>query len=114
MISPGRLNKRITIQHLVAGSPAVNSLGEAQTSWATFQTVWAGVEPLQGNEFWGSQQKQVKAEIKIRVRIRFLSGVTAGMRVLYGSRILNIESVIDPKEKHEEMQLMCSEGANNG
>jgi len=112
MITPGILNKRITIQRLVAGSPAVNSFGEPQNTWTDLAEVWGSVEPVQGREFWA--QQQVQAEITIRVRIRYLSTVTAGMRVLYGSRILDIGSVIDPKEKHVEMQLMCSEGVTNG
>jgi len=113
MISAGRLNKRITIQQLVASSPEFNDLGEPQRSWDTFHPVWAAVEPLQGGEFW-AQQEQIKSELTSRVRIRYLLGVTAGMRILYGSRILDIHSVIDPKEKHVEMQLMCSEGVSNG
>ncbi|MCK5581819.1 MAG: phage head closure protein [Candidatus Omnitrophica bacterium] len=108
----GRLNKRITIQQLVADAPPANTLGEPQNTWTAVQTVWAAVEPLQGREFWA--QQQIQAEITIRVRIRYLSGVTSGMRVLYGDRILDIDSVIDPKEKHVEMQLMCSEGVTNG
>ena len=114
MIIPGKLNKRITIQQLVASSPEFNSKGEPQRSWDTFQQVWASVNPLQGQEFWAQQQKQIKAETTIRVRIRYLSGVNAGMRVLYGSRILDIQNVIDPQEKHVEMQLMFSEGVSNG
>ena len=112
MITPGRLNKRIIIQQLVTGSPAVDSLGEPNTSWDDLAEVWAAIEPLQGREFWA--QQQIQAEITIRVRIRYLSTVTARMRVLYKSRILDIHSVIDPKEKHEEQQLMCSEGVTNG
>lgn len=112
MITPGILNKRITIQQLVAGFPAVDSLGEPQTTWTDLAEVWAAVEPLQGREFWA--QQQVQAKITIRVRIRYLSTVTAGMRIVYGSRILDIHVPIDPKEKHEELQLMCSEGVTNG
>ncbi|EFM92267.1 hypothetical protein appser6_8470 [Actinobacillus pleuropneumoniae serovar 6 str. Femo] len=32
------------------------------------------------------------------------------MRVKYGEKILDIYSVIDSKERHEEIQLMCKEG----
>lgn len=111
MITSGILNKRITIQELVTGSPEKDSFGQPNSSWDTFAQVWAAIEPIQGREFWA--QQQVQSEVTIRIRIRYLSGVTSAMRVLYGSRVLTIESVIDPQEKHKEMQLMCSEGAKN-
>ena len=102
---PGKMRHRITIQH---AAQTQNSYGEPIYSWSTFSTVWAAVEPVQGREFWA--QQQVQGEVTHRIRIRYLSGVTSAMRVLYGSRVLAIKSVIDPKERHEEMQLMCAEG----
>lgn len=108
MITAGMLNKRVTIQQLAAASPAQDEYGEPQASWTTFAEVWAAVEPIQGREFWA--QQQVQSEVNTRVRIRYRSGVTELMRVLYGSRVLVIQAIIDPKEAHEELQLMCAEG----
>lgn len=112
MISSGKLNKRVSIQHLVAGSPALSEFGEQNSTWTEFAEVWASVEPLQGREFWA--QQQVQSEISTRVRVRYLAGVLPNMRVVYASRILDIKSIIDPQEKHAELQLMCSEGVTNG
>lgn len=106
------LNKRITIQQLTADSPAQDDYGEPSNTWTEFATVWAAVEPIQGREFWA--QQQVQSEVKVRVRTRYISGVLPNMRISYGSRILDIVEVIDPQEKHEELQLMCSEGLTNG
>lgn len=105
----GRLDKRVTIE---SQSVERNSIGEPETTWEDFATVWAAVEPLQGREFWA--QQQVQSAVSHRVRIRYLDGVNAAMRIVYGERVFNIEAVIDPKERHEEMQLLCSEGRNNG
>jgi SPP1 family predicted phage head-tail adaptor len=108
-MKPGKMRHRITIQQ---STQTQNSFGEPIDSWSTFAgPLWAAVEPIQGREFWA--QQQVQSEVTIRVRIRYLSGVTSSMRILYGARILTIESVIDPKEGHKEMQLMCSEGVKN-
>lgn len=112
MIGSGKLNKRVTIEQLVAASPARNAYGEPETTWTTFATIWASIEPIQGREFWA--QQQVQSEVTVRVRTRYLAGVTSEMRVVYGTRILSIESVIDPEEKHQELQLMCSEGVKDG
>lgn len=107
----GKLNKWITIQYPATGSPAANEYGEPSISWEKFTDAWAAIEPLQGREFWA--QKQVQSEVTARVRIRYVPGVTADMRAVYGSRIFSIESIIDPQEKHVELQLMCSEGVKD-
>ena len=112
MIGAGKLNKRVVIQHQVAGSPLQNSYGELNHVWETYATVWASIEPIQGREFWA--QQQVQSEVSVRIRIRYLAGVTSDMRVQFGARIFSIEGVIEPKEQHREIQLMCSEGLNNG
>lgn len=111
MISSGILNKRITIQRKTSNTPANNLYGEESYTWTTFAQMWASVEPVQGREFWA--QQQVQSEISIRVRTRYLSGVLPDMRIVYGSRTFTIKSVIDYKEQHIELQLMCSEGVEN-
>lgn len=105
----GRLDKRVTIQSMTATR---NAIGEPVEAWADVATVWAAVEPVQGREFW--EQQQVQSEVTTRIRIRYRAGVTAAMRVTYGGRFYNIKSVIDPRERHDEMQLMCSSGVNDG
>lgn len=106
----GRLNKRVTIQSRATTTDAYGE--DVVTGWTTVAMVWAAVEPLQGREFWA--QQQIQSEVTTRVRIRYLSGVVPEMRVLYGSRALDIKSVIDPRERHAEMQLMCAEGVTDG
>lgn len=108
----GLLKKRITIQVKAVGSPAQDEYGEPNTTWQTFKTVWASIEPIQGREFWA--QQQVQSEITHRVRVRYVSGVTADMRILYGARVLSIKHIIDAKENHNELQLMCVEGVRDG
>ncbi|MFU9078112.1 head-tail adaptor protein, partial [Proteus sp. LHD240705] len=36
------------------------------------------------------------------------------MRIVWGKRLFNIISIIDPDERHRELQLMCKEGVNDG
>lgn len=110
MIAAGALNKRITLQQLVESR---DGFGGVATAWQDVATVWAAVEPLQGREFWAQQQTQ--AEVTTRVRIRHRAGIAARTwRIAYAGRVLDIHSVIDPKERHEELQLMCTEGVTSG
>jgi SPP1 family predicted phage head-tail adaptor len=108
-LKSGQLDRRVKLQ---TKGVTQDSYGGAVVTWSDTATVWAAVEPLQGREFFGAQQ--IDSEITIRVRIRYRAGVVPAMRVLYGSRVLDIRSVIDPKDRHEELQLMCSEGLTAG
>lgn len=81
--------------------------GEIIPGWTTFARVWAEVADLSGREFWDSQQ--VQSEVSTRVRIRYLDGVKPTMRVIHGSRTLQIEAVIDPDGRRRELQLMARE-----
>jgi SPP1 family predicted phage head-tail adaptor len=108
MLNSGKLNKRVSIERSIPGSPAVNEFGEPVVVWEELAEVWSAVEPMNGREFWA--QQQVQSEITVRFRIRYRADVLAGMRVVYNEAIYMIKSVIDPLEKHEELNLMCSEG----
>jgi SPP1 family predicted phage head-tail adaptor len=102
----GKLRKRVQLQHLVRNQ---DDFGEAIPSYTPYATVWASVEPLQGRELEHAQQ--ISAEITHRVTIRYIAAVTSEHRVVYGERILEIESVINPEERNEMLILMCKESA---
>lgn len=48
----------------------------------------------------------------MRIRIRYGTNVDNTMRVKYGNRHLEITSIIDSKESHRELQLICKEVTN--
>lgn len=100
----GALRHQITIQ---SATETQNAFGEPAKTWATFATVWAAIEPISGREFY--QNRQIGGEISHRVEMRYLSGVTPKMRILYGSRYFDIESVINEKERNVKHILMCKE-----
>lgn len=97
----GELRHYVTIQ-----SPIVtrDDAGGKVESWTTTAQVWAAIEPLKGNEFL---QAKVSSEVETRIRIRSLSTVDETMRVYHSSGTYRIISVIDLKERTEEMHLMC-------
>lgn len=103
-MNPGELRHRITIQQ---PTEIKDQYKRPVTGWADFAMVWAAVEPLRGREYLLAQN--TNTELTVRVRIRYLKGVTPGMRVLYGGRVFDIQSVIDVDERHREMHLMCAE-----
>lgn len=104
MIEAGRLRHRVAIQ---SATEAQNDLGEVEKTWATTATVWGAVEPLTGRELW--QAQQVSAEITHRVRMRYRSGLTPKNRILFGSRILEINAILNPEERNIDLELLCRE-----
>lgn len=101
----GELRHRITIQEFVE---QVDEYGTPIGSgWQDVATVWAAVEPIQGREYILLQNTQ--SELTTRVRIRYRPGIKPAMRVVYGTRIFDIQAVIDFEERHVELQLMCKE-----
>jgi SPP1 family predicted phage head-tail adaptor len=104
-----RLRESVTIQER---TETQNPSGEVTWTWADYKTVRAAVEPLRGQEYFAARQLQ--SSTNIRVRIRYLSGVTPKMRVKHGTRFYEIEGVIDPESRHRELQLMCVERDADG
>ena len=107
MVRAGRYRERVTIQQ---ATEAANSLGEMIETWGTYATRFAEVAPFSGSERF--QAQTLNAEILHEVRMRYVSGVTPKMRLLYGIRVLKIERIIDEREEHRELVMLCSEWAD--
>ncbi|MCM1567093.1 MAG: phage head closure protein [Dehalobacter sp.] len=103
-----RLPHGITIQQPVE---TIDQYKTPVTEWQDFASVLASVEPINGREF--VLLKNTTSELTVRIRIYYYPGITTAMRVLYENRVFNIQSVIDYKELHQEMHLMCSEVFNS-
>ena len=103
------LRRRITIQSRTA---TLDSFGQQVTTWTNLVSCWASIEPLSGHELIAAQA--VSSELSHTVTIQYRTTVTAAMRVLYQGRVLNIQSVTDPETAHVALQLLCSEGLNQG
>jgi SPP1 family predicted phage head-tail adaptor len=100
----GELRHRITLQ---TNTPTANSVGEFVDTWTDFVTVSAAVEPLTGNRLFAAEQ--ANSLVQGMVRIRYLAGVVATMRIVFGTRYFQIISIIDRDEKHRELQLLYKE-----
>ena len=100
-MQPGRLDTRITIQRKTGGTDACGTpLPEA---WQDYATVWANVRHLSGVESIkaGADVSVVSASIRIRWR----HDVTAGMRVVAGASVYDIEAVLPgPRREYVDLQ----------
>lgn len=100
----GTMRRRITIQQ---SSDVPDGSGGVQRTWTDFATVWAEITPAAGKEVF--QAEQVRADAMYNINIRYLQGVSAEMRVLYGTRRFNIRAVNDVNEMHRKITLVCEE-----
>jgi SPP1 family predicted phage head-tail adaptor len=100
----GDLRHHFLIQEQLASQ---DSYGQAVSPWTNFAWAWGSIEPINGREFFAVQQ--VRSEVDTKVRMRFLAGVQSTMRIVLGSKIFDIQSVIDVEYRHVELQLMCKE-----
>lgn len=108
-VRAGDLNRRIIIEQRAS---ARDAFGQQVTTWTTFATPFAKIEPLSGRELQLAQA--VNAETSHKVTIRYRPGITTAMRAVYQGRYFNILSAMDLETAHVVIEMMCSEGLVDG
>jgi SPP1 family predicted phage head-tail adaptor len=91
MYQAGRLNRRITIQHIVGNTP--DEVGEPAAEWADLATVSAELMVQNGSETFQTQQRTAKQERVFRIRWR--EGLTPDMRIVYRGQIHEILDIAE-------------------
>jgi SPP1 family predicted phage head-tail adaptor len=100
----GKLRNKIKLQ---ANTVSLDVEGNATDSWSTAATVSGSIEALSGRE--ALTNAQLNSEVTHKVTIRYYAGLTTKHRILFGSRIFSINSVINPAEKNKELIIMAVE-----
>lgn len=109
MVIARRLRKKITVQNVAESK---DSYGQPIETWSTYAIRYADVMPTSGREYVAAQQRYAEEITLLRVRYDSLTkDITPKMRVVYGSRTLNIESAINEQELNKHIQMLCRESA---
>ncbi|UWG96785.1 phage head closure protein [Dehalobacter sp. DCM] len=103
-MNPGTLNKKIIIKQQPVSQ---DDSDKPINTWPTVSELWASINPLSGREYFAAQQ--ANSEVSHKVNIRYNGSIKANMRILYGERAYEILYLIDPGERHIELNLMCKE-----
>jgi len=98
----GQLKTRITIQHY---TDAEDASGATIKQWEPLAEVWANVRHLSGYE--AIKADAVTSVTHASIRIRWRTGITAGMRVLAGSTVYEIKSVQPDLISRQHVDLVC-------
>ena len=98
----GRLNRRCTLQ---APGTTQDELGQPIHGWTDVATVWGDVRLRSGLE--SVKAGAVVSTVQASVRIRYRTGINAGMRVLVGAVPYEVLAVQPDVGGREYVDLVC-------
>lgn len=99
-----RLRHRLSLQQEVQ---TADGAGGYIRTWQTLADLWAEFQAVTGKEILIAGKLQ--SEVSHKITIRYRTGVTAGMRLVYDSRIFDIKAVVNKQENDEVLELWVSE-----
>jgi SPP1 family predicted phage head-tail adaptor len=100
----GALRHRVEIQ---SRSMSLSDTGSPSYTWSRHARAYADIQPNTGRE--SEIASEIAAVQTHLVRIRYVQGVTPRMRILWGTRTFDINSVVNVGERGRELQLLCTE-----
>lgn len=102
MMQAGRLNRKCQLQ---SPSQSVDELGQPIPGWTDVATLWGDVRLRSGLE--SVKAGAVVSTVQASVRIRYRTGINAGMRVLVDSVPYEVLAVQPDVGGREYVDLVC-------
>ena len=103
----GKLKKRVLLQKRTA---TTDRRGNASLAWGDVANAWSQISPMSGDESQRAGRTEATVTHVIHMRYRKdLTVLTQKDRVVFGSRIFNIEVVRNIEEANDELVLDCVE-----
>jgi SPP1 family predicted phage head-tail adaptor len=98
----GLLRSRIEVQQQTS---SVDSIGQPLDTWTTIKTLWADIRLSKGMEVINADMPT--SMVKASIRVRYTTGVHAGMRIVHNNTIFNILSVQPDIARKEYVDFVC-------
>jgi head-tail adaptor len=114
-VNIGRLNRRIRIEQ--RSTTQDSTYGTLAATWTTVGTFNANVEEVLPSKGESLSQGFNIAERPARVRMRYVDGITAAMRVIYidrGNRVLKILTPPVELGRRAGMEFMVADFSTSG
>lgn len=102
------MRHRVAVQAKTRGA-SDGAGGSVSETWATSFSCWAKIDPKAGREIVAADQ--VVHRLTHVITIRYRTGVTTAMRVVYESRTLAILAMREILENGRFIELNCEESA---
>ncbi len=99
------MNNLVSIQRRDAG---VGATGQPVDSWSEIATEWASIEPASGREYFATSGERSDVTHEIRLRVGGPAFAPAD-RVVCGSRVFDVQSVLNDYEANRFLVLMVVE-----
>jgi SPP1 family predicted phage head-tail adaptor len=103
-VRAGKLRNRVTIQKRIE---TTDSEGRTSETWIPLGSAWVAIEPTTATEPGVAEQPE--AQIIHRVTVRFRKDLDHNSRLLYGDRVLDVQSAPNVLESNREIDLLCIE-----
>lgn len=104
----GDLNRRITIQRRGTATDAWGSPVPGAENWVEVGKTSAIIKTLSG---LGAIKADAQAStVKASIRVRWRTDLTAGMRVLHGGTVYDVQAVLPDVAGREHVDLVCEVG----
>jgi SPP1 family predicted phage head-tail adaptor len=104
MRGAGEFNRRVTVRTIERTEAAGGGWTETPRD---VHNVPAKVEQLEGREQVSAMQ--VGMERPHRFTTRYFRVLTGASRVIYAGRTFDVRSVVDPEERHRELEILADE-----
>lgn len=105
----GQLDQRITLQQPTG---ARDGFGQETITWQAVAIVWASAQPLRGREYFAAAA--VQREATVRFTIRHRADVLSTWRILWASKVYQIDSPPVMKGRKQWLEILASERPNDG
>lgn len=69
--------------------------------------MWACVSPMTGKEY--AEAQKIRAETTYNITTRYMKNIESNMKILYGTKIFDIVSVLNIGGKNEELKIVAAE-----
>jgi len=103
-MTAGKYNTRITIQQLAAGQ---DSIGQPVQTWSDVCQVWSW--PRTGSGISTIRSGADVSTVQTSFRIRWRTDITAGMRVVQGTAVHDIQAVLPDLEHRRHVDIVCKQ-----
>lgn len=113
-VRAGTLNRSVRVQQRTTQK---DSFGQQLIAWTDVKTVYALIEALTGSE--RNAAMSVSTDVSHRVTVRYDAiwsdpVQAAAYRLVYGTRLFNIEACMNLDESNAVVELLCAEGLSYG
>lgn len=102
-------NRRNLVTILRAAEARDPVTNELKSTWGTLRQAWVSIEPRRGQERFRDGSQEATVSHIVRGHYYDLEGVTAKDRVLFGSRLFDIEAVMLDESYHMDGMLAVLE-----